>query len=59
MANIRNSNDSVDPLGLVEFLEFEADFDAPITIEELAEQQYAFIAANQQEWVDVELPPLS
>lgn len=37
-------------------LVFEPDTDEPQTIESLAAQQRKFLAANKQEWVDVDLP---
>lgn len=37
-------------------LVFEPDVDEPQTIESLAAQQRKFLAANRQEWVDVDLP---
>lgn len=44
--------------GSLETLEFEADIDVPVDRATRVALQRAFIAQNQRDWVDVDLPPL-
>ncbi len=44
--------------GSLESIEFEADVIAPVARTTRIAEQRSFIAQNQRDWVDVDLPPL-